>query len=123
MKKVLLFVSVFGFMYAISCCSNIFASNTLYQDNMFEGFKLTGCPDYDLAIFAKKNNLSKKEAKKILSEKFGEPKNSDNLLFEEIAKSGNPDIDLKNFALANNMSQDEAKLVLEKMFGEPKMPK
>ena len=123
MKKALLIASILLFMVTISTYASGFSQNTInINDEIFEEFALTGDPNYDLEVFAKKNNLTKREARKILSEKFGDPQKPDDKLFEEITKTHNPEIDLENFAIANNITRDEARRILEEMFGEPEPP-
>ena len=123
MKKALLFAIIVAIMLTFSSSADIFSENSVNtSDKMFEEFCLTGDPDFDLEVFAKKNGLNKNEARKILSKKFGDPKRPDDKAFMKIARTGDPEADLRNFALEHNISTDEAKIILEKMFGEPEMP-
>ena len=120
MKKILVLTLILSTTISIVQASNIFNQKVNSNMETSEEFIKTGNPDKDLENYARMNNISKKEAKKILKALYGEPKKPEKL-FNQIAKTGNPELDLHNFAQTNNIPLEKAKEILFDMFGEPEI--
>ena len=121
MKKILVLTLILSTTISIVQASNIFNQKVNSNIETTEEFIRTGNPDKDLENYARMNNISKKEAKKILKAMYGEPKRPDEKLFNKITRTGDPELDLYNFAQENNLSLEEAKEILFDMFGEPEI--